>query len=492
MIEERVIDVRPQKNLSARQVFHLCVKGIKHRLLRSVLTLAVVVLAVAFFMFLLSENAYVKAVAESLRGDIVRQRFTSQTLSYLYNAPTTVLMSRRLADAAADEPARLAEYARVAKWDLVALQRLAAGCREEQIYLAFFDAMPIGKRVLLVHKLRDREIFTMLRATEGFDGFSSRIKPMVDIRVPGGLEHFRTFLAGYGEFDRKLADFTRDWKTALDHLTEVTAPPVGNIETWLRSASPDQLGVWAAQVSRAGFSLPDTAPRLMQDQLKTAALRQEILLALSTPEKRALWRTTYKERKLTAVDEKLFALNDDRVVTILDHRYPREVLAAVSAEAAYDRKLSNLETTLSGKAEKGQKGRTLSGRQAFLLFISFLVCMVGIANAMLMSITERFREIATMKCLGATDRYILIQFMMEAGLQGIAGSTLGMLLGFLISSVKSTIAFGPFLFLHWPGLEILAVGLISVAAGVLLAVIASVYPSWAASRMAPMDAMRIE
>ena len=460
MTEERVIDVRPQTNLSVRQVFRLCVKGISHRLFRSILTLAVVVLAVAFFMFLLSENAYVKAVAASLRGDIAHQRFTAQTLSYLYNAPTPVIMSRRLAEAATDDPARLAEYARVAGWNLAALQRLAAGCRAEQTYLAFFDAIPIGKRVLLVHKLRDREIFTMLRTSDGFDGFSARIKPMVDIRVPGGLESFRTFLAGYGEFEKELANYTRDWKTAADRLTVATKPPAGDMDSWLRSASPDQLAAWVAQVNQAGFGLGQTAPRLMQEQLKTAALRQEILLALSTPEKRALWRTTFKERKLTAADEKLFLLDDDRVVSILDHRYPREVLASVSAGAAHDRKLSKLETTLSGKAEKSQKNQALSGRQAFLLFISFLVCMVGIANAMLMSITERFREIATMKCLGATDRYILIQFMMEAGLQGVAGSSLGMCLGFLIASVKSTVVFGPFLFLHWPGLELLVVGLL--------------------------------
>jgi len=492
MTEERVIDVRSQTNLSARQVFHLCVKGIKHRLLRSVLTLAVVVLAVAFFMFLLSENAYVKAVAESLRGDIAHQRFTSQTLGYFYNAPTTVIMSRRLAETAAEDPARLAEYARVAGWNVAALQRLAAACQDEQTYLAFFESIPFGKRVLLVHKLRDREIFTMLRSPEGFDGFCSRIKPMVDIRVPGGLEHFKTFLSGYNAHEQELVNYTRDWKTAVDRLTAATLPRSGNLESWLRSASPDQLRMWATLVTNAGFSLADTAPRLMQEQLKAAALRQEILLALSTPETRALWRTTYKERKLTAADEKMFSLDDDRVVTILNNRYPRAVLASVSADAAHDRKLTNLETKLSGKAEPGQKARTLSGRQAFLLLISFLVCMVGIANAMLMSITERFREIATMKCLGATDRYILIQFMMEAGLQGIAGSTLGMLLGFFISSIKSTVSFGTFLFLHWPGLEILCVGLISIGAGILLAVIASVYPSWAASRMAPMDAMRIE
>jgi len=128
----------------------------------------------------------------------------------------------------------------------------------------------------------------------------------------------------------------------------------------------------------------------------------------------------------------------------------------------------------------------------FLLFISFIVCMVGIANAMLMSITERFREIATMKCLGGTDRYILIQFMMEAALQGLVGGILGMIIGFVIVLVKNAGSFGSYLFTYWPGQDIIINGAVSVAAGIVLAVLASVYPSWAASRMVPMEAMRVE
>jgi electron transport complex protein RnfD len=54
---------------------------------------------------------------------------------------------------------------------------------------------------------------------------------------------------------------------------------------------------------------------------------------------------------------------------------------------------------------------------------------------MLMAITERFREIATMKCLGATDGFIMSQFMMEAGLQGLAGGAIGVLIGLVLAMV---------------------------------------------------------
>jgi len=51
--------------------------------------------------------------------------------------------------------------------------------------------------------------------------------------------------------------------------------------------------------------------------------------------------------------------------------------------------------------------------------LSLLVCAVGIVNAQLMAVTERFREIGTMKCLGALDRFVLRLFILEAGMQGL-------------------------------------------------------------------------
>jgi len=50
----------------------------------------------------------------------------------------------------------------------------------------------------------------------------------------------------------------------------------------------------------------------------------------------------------------------------------------------------------------------------WLVVLSLLVCLVGIANAMLMSVTERFREIGTMKCMGALDGFIIKLFILES------------------------------------------------------------------------------
>ena len=175
----------------------------------------------------------------------------------------------------------------------------------------------------------------------------------------------------------------------------------------------------------------------------------------------------------------------------MDNKYNKRELAEVVKDIKIVENLVNLEQLLVSKMEK-KSGSILSGRQIFLLVISFVVCMVGIANAMLMAITERFREIATMKCLGATDGFILTQFLLEAFLQGVCGGLLGMIIGFILTLLKNWIMMGNYVFIYFPVLNVAYCGIISILIGISLSMLASVYPSWAASRMAPMEAMRIE
>ena len=74
----------------------------------------------------------------------------------------------------------------------------------------------------------------------------------------------------------------------------------------------------------------------------------------------------------------------------------------------------------------------LKARQIWLVIMALMVSVVGIANSMLMSVTERFREIGTMKCLGALDKFIVKLFLFESALLGLLGSLLGALLGILV------------------------------------------------------------
>jgi len=212
---------------------------------------------------------------------------------------------------------------------------------------------------------------------------------------------------------------------------------------------------------------------------------------LQTDAAHTAWHTEFLEDP--AIDVKMASLNDARVVEILDQHWTQSELAQVSRLITEGDRRRDVGRAVDDRVSQddGEKS-LLSSRQAFLLAISFVVCMVGISNAMLMAITERFREIATMKCLGATDGFILNQFLIEAAIQGLAGGVAGMLIGFVLSLLKCTAIFGVYLYAYFPLLGVAGAGCICVAAGVLLSTLASIYPSWMASRMAPMEAMRIE
>src|SRR5439155_17191330 len=69
-------------------------------------------------------------------------------------------------------------------------------------------------------------------------------------------------------------------------------------------------------------------------------------------------------------------------------------------------------------------------RQVWLVVMSLIVCTVGITNSMLMSVTERFKEIGTMKCLGAMDGFIVKLFLLEAGFLGVVASVVGWVVGY--------------------------------------------------------------
>ncbi len=133
-----------------------------------------------------------------------------------------------------------------------------------------------------------------------------------------------------------------------------------------------------------------------------------------------------------------------------------------------------------------------SPKQRWIVFLSLLVCVVGIINAQLMSVTERFREIGTMKCLGALDSFVVKIFLIEAALQGLAGSIAGTVLGGLASLTMALARFGLIVFtsLSWPA--VLESMIIAVIIGTSLSLLGALYPALVAARMQPVEAMRVE
>ncbi|WP_262500240.1 ABC transporter permease [Phycicoccus endophyticus] len=106
-------------------------------------------------------------------------------------------------------------------------------------------------------------------------------------------------------------------------------------------------------------------------------------------------------------------------------------------------------------------------------------------NIMLVSVTERVREIGLRKALGATPRVILRQFLTEASLLGLTGGTLGLLLGVAGAAVLPAL-------LDQPVTVSAAAAVLALGISLLIGVVAGVYPASRAARLSPIDALRNE
>lgn len=117
--------------------------------------------------------------------------------------------------------------------------------------------------------------------------------------------------------------------------------------------------------------------------------------------------------------------------------------------------------------------------------VSLLVGGIGIMNIMLVSVTERTREIGTRLAIGALEREVLLQFLVEAVVLSSLGGILGILLAIGASLGLTALLRVPFIF---NGLIIVIAFLFSAAVGVLF----GYFPARKAARLNPIDALRYE
>ncbi|HEY9205324.1 MAG TPA: ABC transporter permease [Candidatus Methanoperedens sp.] len=117
--------------------------------------------------------------------------------------------------------------------------------------------------------------------------------------------------------------------------------------------------------------------------------------------------------------------------------------------------------------------------------ISLVVGGIGIVNVMMLTVTERIKEIGVMKAVGATRGNIQMLFMLESGLMGFVSGLIGITIGAGISLMISTLGDFP-MAIKWTSL------VIGLAFGVITTTIAGVYPANKASRLDPVEALRAE
>jgi putative ABC transport system permease protein len=117
--------------------------------------------------------------------------------------------------------------------------------------------------------------------------------------------------------------------------------------------------------------------------------------------------------------------------------------------------------------------------------VALMIGGIGVMNIMLVSVTERTKEIGIRKAVGATQRSILTQFLVEAviltGIGGLIGLAIGELASFLMNKYSPLPAYIPV----WA----IAIGVgVSAAVGIIF----GLYPAWKAARLDPIESLRYE
>ncbi|WP_447987530.1 ABC transporter permease [Nitrospira sp. Nam74] len=137
-----------------------------------------------------------------------------------------------------------------------------------------------------------------------------------------------------------------------------------------------------------------------------------------------------------------------------------------------------------GKLQEGA-GETLTAMMFAIASVSLLVGGIGIMNILLVSVTERTREIGVRMAVGAKRRHILMQFLIEAMTLGLLGGVFGIVVGIAAARIMTAVA-------GWP--TIIAPGSIVVASvfSLFIGLFFGLYPANKAARLNPIEALRYE
>jgi len=126
------------------------------------------------------------------------------------------------------------------------------------------------------------------------------------------------------------------------------------------------------------------------------------------------------------------------------------------------------------------------------MLVALLISVTGITNSMLMSVTERIKEIGTLKCLGATWLHILEVFLFESLFIGMIGGLAGGVLGVIFAGLNFVMQFG-IGSLKLMGPATLGMGLgAAVGLAMVLCLLSSIYPVYYASQIQAAEALRYE
>ncbi len=503
----KTLDIKDQVRLGFARTLGITAKGVRYRLFRSAVTVAVVAVSTAFLMNTLSESLIMRAVARH-----TAQRIGERHLAFTWAArlarppgPRRLLeefSAARPGDPAYDQTVRFGQFAEA---DAAAFHSDARGA---VLYLRFFDGLDYGRRRQLVHTAGGIEIFDRLADPQHRETFRTTLKPMRSVRFVTTQEALDDFLGRWPSIRQRIEQVRSGHAAAITKVDKARGTRSG-IE-----ALADADGDFGRAVQAAGF--PFEADRLgakiagqarqvldtrrMAKSLDLVPLRQAIAqrnsLLPGNVTTDMMWRTIRDLRsaawyldKMKTHDADANGLDADRIVLLARGVEEERRLARAGQLTA---RIATEGTDVLTD-DDGQTGAWLGlgPRMGWLILVSMFVCVIGITNAMLMSVTERFAQIATMKCLGALDGFIMLMFVLESCFMGVVGGILGALIGATLGVLRMTGVLGTEV-LRVPVQQLVIATSAATAVGVLLSAVAAVYPALRAARLAPMEAMRIQ
>jgi hypothetical protein len=463
-----------------------------YRLTRSAITILILSLAVAFLSYVLYFGVISYDTEYLASKQLTDTRKLSGWVSRLSSPDEQLEILRSFQRG---NQARIVEYRRWGALSDQDVSLLTQAAPKLGIYRSYFDQIPKTARAVLI---ADTDPFTLaehLRDSSKFDEFT-KAAAKLSLKLPlDDRTGFRSLITGEFPLFGGICERIR---TGQAHaiVSVLSGEDKRPIQSRFVQADPALL----AAIRGAGFAISDSAFRDLCIEAKTDLAYKQIALAFK--DKRIgplIARQT--GRKLDKLD---IAGISSWLTTPARAKWLSAALGKVpgyeeftgerllSLAAGYRRVAALQAVAPEISPEKRTGVFALSSTSLWLVLVSFLVCLIGIMNTMLMSVAERFSEIATMKCLGAMDGFVMLQFVFEALLQGVAGSLVGVVLGLILAFMRGGLSYGSLVFESVDFGAVFVISSLSFLAGIAIAAVAAMGPSWTASRLAPMEAMRVE